>query len=141
MIYQIPNFITGKPDYIVTADDPAASNTATNITVGPESDAIAKLLMNQQELLLRESHRFLASKVVQDGTNYVWSAIDFDLDPEAGNYQVFDQAQGQYVSVPTLSEARDKLTTVRQEFITASGLTHYITVDEIVVHRFPWEQV
>lgn len=114
MIYSINNFITNTIDYIETN----------------EADANAKLVENQQAFLNQEAYRFTVAKEVVNENNTIWTNADLENDAENNVYFVFNTLTGQHEKTNSLTEAKQKLEQIKQDFLVSIGLDKWNIVEE-----------
>jgi hypothetical protein len=112
--YAIKNHQTYKIDYVETEDL-----------------ANAKLIENSNYLLERESYRFTLCKEVVDGNNTTWCSVDLNNDDENGTYHVFNHKTGLHELVNGLTNAKNRMQEIKQEFLVDNGLDKWEVVDSI----------
>ena len=114
MIYQIQNYITGVYDYVES-----------------EELANAKLAENRDAYLEQEKDRFAVAKVIISGTNTTWTNADLESDLEDYVYQVFNQYDGVYEQLESLSLAKARRQELIDAFVVEIGLDAWVIVDKI----------
>ena len=114
MIYQIQNYITGVYDYVES-----------------EELANAKLAENRDAYLEQEKDRFAVAKVIISGTNTTWTNADLESDLEDYVYQVFNQYDGVYEQIESLSLAKARRQELIDAFVVEIGLDAWVIVDKI----------
>ena len=114
MIYQIQNYITGVYDYVES-----------------EELANAKLAENRDAYLEQEKDRFAVAKVIISGTNTTWMNADLESDLENYVYQVFNQYDGVYEQLESLSLAKARRQELIDAFVVEIGLDAWVIVDKI----------
>ena len=114
MIYQIQNYITGVYDYVES-----------------EELANAKLAENRDAYLEQEKDRFAVAKVIISGTKTTWTNADLESDLEDYVYQVFNQYDGVYEQLESLSLAKARRQELIDAFVVEIGLDAWVIVDKI----------
>lgn len=115
--YVINNLITNQMEYFVPDEATKLANDHINCIVGTQEDANAKNEQNKQEFLQKESYRFTIAKEIVDGNSTTWMNADLLNDSEEGMYQVFNQFIGQHESINGLSNAINRMTELKNQFI------------------------
>jgi len=114
MIYQIQNYITHIYDYVES-----------------EELANAKLVENRDAYIEQQKDRFAVAKVIISGTNTTWMNADLESDLENYVYQVFNQYDGVYEQLESLSLAKARRQELIDAFVVELGLDAWAIVDKI----------
>lgn len=130
MIYQINNPF-GRPLYVVPAGTTVTEAAQDHVFFGDEAIATQKLSEMREAVLVQESYRFVASKVVVDGNDTTWTSADLDQEDGEGDYRVFNQFTGEYEAFPSASSARVRFAELKQEFLASVGLSEFNVVDAL----------
>lgn len=117
--YVINNQVTGQMEYFVSDEQTKTENDHLVCVVGTQEDANLKAQQNKQEFLEQELHRFSIAKEVVDGNNTTWMNADLLNDSEEGIYQVFNQFTGQHEPIDGLSNAINRMTELKNDFINS----------------------
>lgn len=117
--YVINNQITGQMEYFVSDEKTKLDNDHLVCIVGTQQDANEKVEQNKQNFLQQELHRFSIAKEVVDGNNTTWMNADLLNDSEEGIYKVFNHLTGQHESVDGLSNAINRMTQLKNDFINS----------------------
>jgi hypothetical protein len=112
--YAIKNYQTSKIDYVETKEL-----------------ANAKLIENIKYFLERESYRFNVCKEIVEGNNTTWCSADLNNDDENGTYHVFNHKTGLHELVNGLTNAKNRLEELKQEFLVDNELDSWKIVDSI----------
>lgn len=117
--YVINNLINGQMEYFVPDEETKLANDHLVCIVGTQEDANLKSQQNKQDYLAQESYRFTIAKEVVEGNNTTWMNADLLNDSEEGMYQVFNQFTGQHESIDGLSNAVNRMTQLKDQFINS----------------------
>jgi len=115
MIYKLLDYETGISEYI--EDN--------------ENLANARLKEIQDRCLELNDYIFTVSKEIVNGSDTVWTKADLENDLEDFKYFVFNPLTGRHEKVNSLTEAKEKLNEVKQNYITHLNLDKWVVVDEI----------
>jgi hypothetical protein len=115
--YVINNLITNQIEYFVSDEETKVKNDHLICIVGTQENANVKVQQNKQEFLNQELYRFVIAKEIVDGNNTTWLNADLLNDSEEGVYQVFNQATGQHEPIDGLTNAINRMTQLKDEFI------------------------
>ena len=114
MIYKIRNAINNSYDYVES-----------------EELANAKLAENRDAFLAQEKDRFAVAKVIISGTNTTWMNADLENDLEKYVDQVFNQYDGVYEQLESLSLAKARRQELIDAFVVECGLHAWVIVEKI----------
>ena len=106
----------------------------------PETDfaaAVAKLAEIKEQVLTQERLRFTVAKETVDGNDTTWSNADLDNDPENYTYQIFNHNTGQYERINSLSQAKERLSELKEQFADSLGLNTTPTLTEPIPEITP----
>lgn len=117
--YVINNQISGQMEYFVPDEATKISNDHLICIVGNQEDANIKVQQNKENFLQQELHRFNIAKEVVDGNNTTWMNADLLNDAEEGMYQVFNHTTGQHEPIDGLSNAINRMTQLKNDFINS----------------------
>jgi hypothetical protein len=115
--YVINNQITNQMEYFVSNEQTKSDNDHLVCIVGTQEDANLKVQQNKENFLNQEFYRFTIAKEVVDGNNTTWLNADLLNDSEEGMYQVFNHTTGQHEPIDGLSNAVNRITQLKNEFI------------------------
>jgi hypothetical protein len=115
--YVINNLIANQMEYFVSDEETKLTNDHLICIVGTQEDANVKVQQNKQEFLNQELYRFAIAKEIVDGNNTTWLNADLLNDSEEGIYQVFNQTTGQHEPIDGLTNAINRMTQLKDEFI------------------------
>ena len=113
MFYRINNLIIKQVEYLET-----------------ENDANIRLAEIQQEYLDQESYRFSVAKEVVAGNNTTWMNADLENDEDNNVYYVFNTITGEHEKAESLSEAKEILAKVKNDFLAFVGLDKWEIVEQ-----------
>lgn len=116
--YVINNLITSQMEYFVADEEIKLANDHLVCIVGTQEDANLKVAQNKEVFLEKETYRFTIAKEVVDGNNTTWMNADLLNDSEEGIYQVFNHTTGQHEPIDGLSNAINRMTQLKNEFIS-----------------------
>lgn len=129
MTYKTVKQLNGSILYFVNNQAEVASHPNLNCVIGNDTDtATAKLLEVQKAFLERDSYLFGCNKEIIDGSNTIWTSVDFENDPEDASYHVFNHFTGSHEVINNLSQAKLRVEELKQQTIQAHG---FDTVGEI----------
>jgi hypothetical protein len=114
--------------YIYSPFDGAKIEFDTEQYPNAQELAQAKLLEIQQNYLTQEALRFHSAKVTQVKDGEIWSNIDFNNDPEEGNYQVLNHYVGTYDSFLSLTATKADIAAKQQQFLVDCGLDKILEI-------------
>jgi hypothetical protein len=128
MIYQVNgnNFYVDQATY----DTNNSSFKLGFLIVGTQTDAEAKLVELQKELLTREAVRFSICATFVNGNDTIWREVQ-ESDPEDTICQVFDTMTGQYTQVTNKTEAYALNEQKKQQFLASVGLDKVQELSEL----------
>lgn len=126
--YVINNQITNQIEYFVSDEETKAANDHLVCIVGTQEDATLKIQQIKEDFLSQELYRFTIAKEIVDGNNTTWLNADLLNDSEEGVYQVFNQATGQHEPIDGLTNAINRMTQLKDEFINQFNWTVIETI-------------
>lgn len=115
--YVINNAVTNQMEYFVPDEATKLANEHLVCIVGTQEDASLKVQQNKQDFTQQEAHRFGIAKEVVNGNSTTWMNVDFSNDSEEGIYQVFNHTTGLHEPIDGLSNAINRMTQLKDEFI------------------------
>lgn len=133
--YVINNLTAGQMEYFVPDEETKLLNAHLVCIVGGQEQASAKNEQNKQSFLEKEAYRFGIAKEVVDGNNTTWMNADLLNDSEEGIYQVFNQSTGQHEPIDGLSNAINRMTQLKDEFI------NQFNWDVVGINELPAEHI
>ena len=114
MKYRIRNPLIGTFEYFET-----------------QAEALAKAAEYKEAYLQQESTRFTAVKEAVYGDDVTWIPTDLDTEADAnGNYQVFNTLTGTHERTESLTNARQKMAEIKEQFAIAYRLNECVLADE-----------
>ena len=87
------------------------------------NEAKAKLAEVRASVISSEEYRFSAAKEVVNGSDTTWTTSDLNNDPEDHRYHVFNTLTGQHELVTSLSQAKTRLSEIKEQFISGLGFS------------------
>lgn len=135
MIYETPNFITNKLDYIVpdqaTKDQYSNTYGIGEIIIGDETLALQKLGQNQEYALSLYADTYNVAEVTTNSVGEVWTPVDIEVKDGAGDFRVFNTLTGQYEIANSALEAKQKLQDIKNAILNGMELGALRVVDVI----------
>jgi hypothetical protein len=76
----------------------------------------------KQSVIISEAYRFTVAKEIITGENSTWTNANLEIDPEDCRYQVFNIFNGQHELFLSLTEAKNRVNTLLNEYIDSLEL-------------------
>jgi len=148
VIYQITNYIAGKPNYVCpdqTTIDQGISYGYTGVfSIGTQNDADAILAINRQEWLTENYAVFTVNKDIDpDPIQTTWIVCDLNTEPANTDvdYNVFDVVNGYYTLVTGLDNAKTLFANTQENYLIQSNLGSYIQFAEFTPAKKPTQPI
>jgi len=112
MIFQIPNPTLSGYEYYDTYNE-----------------AMEQLMVYQTNLLA-EPGRFTVAKEIVNGNDTTWMSADLDNDSEDYTYQVFNHLTGKHEKVGSLTQAKNRVAQIKQEYLVSLSMVEPISMEQ-----------